>query len=605
MASDSTSTADPKLGTLLMGRYRILRQLGEGGMGAVYEGRHELIGKRLAIKCLHAQYIANEEVVRRFHREASAATAVGNEHIIEVFDVGTFDDGSPFMVMEFLEGTELGQTLDELGALPYARLAHIMLQVCEALHAAHGQGIVHRDLKPENIFLVQRGHDSDFVKVLDFGISKVRDATEALDGGLTKTGMALGTPYYMPPEQAQGIRDVDARADVYAAGVILFQAVTGRMPFEAQSYPALMVKIMTEPTPAMSLFRHDVPDALEAVVQRAMAKDREQRFQSMAELATALEPYVDQAQAPAMLRSLSPRGEADTSPFAWSQPIPRASGTPGFSHSDAVNPLAATGSLPPTEQGRSPDDRDTRTPPPTTSESPPPSRRRSPWPALAAALALLVAAGGSAWFMLQPDSGANVTAASGTPDGTATQLNRPDDGVQAAPTTTAGNHPVHQVTPQALPVGIANPGKPTEVNVSISAEPPQARIFIDDVEFPNPMDAFRPRTLDPVRLRIEAKGYRSVEKLAIFDQDRTLSISLDRGTGTKRLKGDKPRTKRSPTATAQRRKAVAKPAPAPKAAVTPSQANQQVGQSAGDRRGNVKKDDKVYRGPVGTIRNEF
>jgi serine/threonine protein kinase len=166
-----------------------------------------------------------------------------------------------------------------------------MAQVCQALAAAHAKGIVHRDLKPENIYLITRKGDPDFVKVLDFGISKMKEAAESLTSGLTKTGMALGTPYYMAPEQAQGLRDVDHRTDVYALGVILFESLTGSLPYDADTYPLLMVKIMTEAPPLLRSFRPDLPAELEHVVLRAIAKSREERFQTVEELSAALQPF--------------------------------------------------------------------------------------------------------------------------------------------------------------------------------------------------------------------------------------------------------------------------------------------------------------------------
>ena len=164
---------DPLEGSVVQDRYRIVRRLGEGGMGRVYEGEHLLVKRRVAIKCLHAHYASRPDVLGRFLREAQAASAIGNEHIVDVLDLGKMPDGSPFMAMEFLAGRDLRQTLDELGTLPVGRAARIVRQVCDAVAAAHEKAIVHRDLKPENVFLIQRGDNPDFVKVLDFGIAKI------------------------------------------------------------------------------------------------------------------------------------------------------------------------------------------------------------------------------------------------------------------------------------------------------------------------------------------------------------------------------------------------------------------------------------------------
>ncbi len=318
---------DPHVGMLLLERYRIVCKIGEGGMGAVYEATHELIGRRVAVKCLHPQFASDAQVVARFQREAQASSMVGNEHIVDVTDMGRFPDGSPFIVLEFLEGQELGKLIERDGAQPLGRVVHILTQACRALGAAHAKGIVHRDLKPENIYLVERHDDPDFVKVIDFGISKMKEQAESLSGGLTKTGMALGTPYYMSPEQAQGLKDVDQRADVYALGVILFEALTGRLPFEADTYPLLMVKIMTEAPPPLRSYRPDLPLGLEQVAQQAMAKNRDERFRSVEELAAALAPFAHVNDEPVVVAP--PRPLAPTAPGFGTPPPATAVGTPG------------------------------------------------------------------------------------------------------------------------------------------------------------------------------------------------------------------------------------------------------------------------------------
>ena len=281
---------DPKVGMVLQDRYRIVRKIGEGGMGAVYEGEHILIKRRVAIKCLHSQFATNPEIVARFHREALAATSIGHQNIIEVTDMGRFDDGSVFMVLEFLLGRDWSDDIDGGGAQPLGKTVHILAQVCDALTAAHAKGIIHRDLKPENIYLIERGSDPDFVKVLDFGISKFKDGAGG-GKGMTQTGTTLGTPYYMSPEQAQGKKDIDNRADIYSLGVILFQALTGQYPFDDESYPMLVLKICTEPPPPLRLYRPDLPEELEALVGKLLAKNPAERFPDCASLKAALAPY--------------------------------------------------------------------------------------------------------------------------------------------------------------------------------------------------------------------------------------------------------------------------------------------------------------------------
>ena len=281
---------DPRIGMVLQERYRILRKLGDGGMGSVYEAEHLLIKRRVAIKVLHSQFADNPGIVARFRREAEAATSIGHPNIIEVTDMGSFPDGTTYMVLEFLEGRDWAKDIATEGPQQLGKLVHIMSQVCDALSAAHAKGIVHRDLKPENIFLIQRGADRNFAKVLDFGISKFSDSGNE-NRSLTQTGTALGTPYYMAPEQCQGKKDIDHRADIYSLGVIAFQALTRQYPFDDESYPMLVLKICTEPPPPLAHYRPDLPPAMVDVVSRMLAKDRNYRFNSCDELKAALEPF--------------------------------------------------------------------------------------------------------------------------------------------------------------------------------------------------------------------------------------------------------------------------------------------------------------------------
>ena len=333
----ATEEADPRLGTVLQDRYRVVRKLGEGGMGAVYEGEHVLIKKRVAIKFLHPQLALVPEVAARFRREAEAATSISHPNVIECTDMGRLEDGSEYMVLEFLEGTDVAGLM-ERGIVPLGTLAHILVQACEALHAAHQKGIVHRDLKPDNLFLMRRGRDPNFVKVLDFGISKV-----AGPGKLTRTGTVMGTPFYMSPEQAQGSKDVDHRSDIYALGCILYEGLTGDTPFDGDSLPMLILHICTQPHPPLASRRPDVPPEIGAIVDRCLAKDPAQRFGSMLQLAEALRPFADELPAdeptgPVLLEkpdvahapTLTPAGiPAQPTPYAM-QPAPAGGGRAGI-----------------------------------------------------------------------------------------------------------------------------------------------------------------------------------------------------------------------------------------------------------------------------------
>ena len=223
-------------GDLLAGKYRVDRVLGSGGMGIVVAARHEQLGQFVALKFLREQALGNPEAVARFLREARACVKLRSDHAAKVLDVGTLETGAPYMVMEYLEGADLGAVLAKYGPLPVETAALYVVQACEAIAAAHAAGIVHRDLKPQNLFLARTVGGASRIKVLDFGVSKVIAGLEM--AGVTQTGSMLGSPLYMSPEQMRSSRDVDARADVWALGVVLFELLTQRWPFEAESIPS-------------------------------------------------------------------------------------------------------------------------------------------------------------------------------------------------------------------------------------------------------------------------------------------------------------------------------------------------------------------------------
>ena len=285
-ATETTARFDPLVGTVLAERYAIVRRIGEGGMGAVYEARHAIIGKRVAVKVLLEKFLENQELIARLLQEARLASSIGHENIVDVTDYGTTSDGRAFVVMEFLDGESLAQLVIRDAPLPVERSLAILRQVCSALSAAHAKGIVHRDVKPENIYLVRRG-ELDFVKVVDFGVSKaVHSREEGADlQRLTRTGTVLGTPLYMSPEQARGGDDVDHRADIWSAGLMLYECLTGEVPFRANNYLGVISQVLTQETVPPSQLRPElgIPAAVDRVVMRALAKDREQRYQQMAE----------------------------------------------------------------------------------------------------------------------------------------------------------------------------------------------------------------------------------------------------------------------------------------------------------------------------------
>lgn len=297
---DAPASDDPLIGSTIAESYEIVRVLGEGAMGKVYEAKHTRLPKRYAIKMLHADLAREPAVVARFQREAEAASALEHPNVVNVFDVSITEDGRPFIVQELLTGVELGEYLERVGRLSPGQAANIVRQIARALGAAHARGIIHRDVKPENVYLLGE-LNAPMVKVLDFGISKVAEEGSAL----TKTGFVIGTPAYMAPEQARGDK-VDARADVYAAGAILYRALTGRKPYEGLDPIATLSAVLSEDPPRLRSVQHDVPEALELVVQRAMARSPAERLPTMADLDNDLAVFDAR---PSLLpgESLSPR----------------------------------------------------------------------------------------------------------------------------------------------------------------------------------------------------------------------------------------------------------------------------------------------------------
>jgi serine/threonine-protein kinase len=283
----------PVEGDVLLDRYRVIRQLGAGGMGVVYEAVNLRTGRRVAIKCLNPESALDPVALRRFEGEARGATSIGNPHIIDVIDMDALPNGVHFIVLEYLDGTELGRELKTHGPFQVRRAVSIVLQMCEALALAHEKGIIHRDLKPANVFLIERDGNPDYVKILDFGISKFREPGSDAQS-LTETGKILGTPLYMAPEQMMNAKGASPRADLYALGCILFAALTGRPPFVAENLVELIVKVQQEPLPDVRSLRPDVPRELAAVVHKLLARDPDERFTDCAALHAALQPFVGQ-----------------------------------------------------------------------------------------------------------------------------------------------------------------------------------------------------------------------------------------------------------------------------------------------------------------------
>jgi serine/threonine-protein kinase len=295
------------IGREVGGKYRILRVVGRGGMGAVYEAENLALGKRVAIKLIDLESSGQSEAVQRFEREARTAGALESSHIVQVFDVGKLEDGRPYLVMELLRGENLGARLHRLGPLTVSEALHVTVQVLRGLHRAHDSGVVHRDLKPENIFLVETDGDPMFAKIVDFGISKITRRGGSLDANtLTKRGVVLGTPFYMAPEQAQALADLDGRADLWSLGAILYECLTGRRPFTGDNYEQVIIAICTQPAPSLHGIP-GIPAALADVVGTALARHREDRFPSARAFLEAL-----RSATPDLVGALPPSLDATT-----------------------------------------------------------------------------------------------------------------------------------------------------------------------------------------------------------------------------------------------------------------------------------------------------
>ncbi len=291
-----------------IGSYRVEKQLGKGGMGAVYLGLHPGIGSKVAIKFLHPQYAHDDKIVDRFFNEARAVNVIGHDNILKILDLNVTEDNRHYFVMEYLQGRAVQNLLKHNVAIPLEVAGPILVQICEALEAAHGKGIVHRDLKPDNVYLISMKGKKNFVKVVDFGIARVTDeAGEST--GKTQTGMVMGTPAYMSPEQGSGQTDkIDGRSDIYSLGCMMYQMAAGRLPFPGANFGEVLIGHLQQRPPPLRELKPETPEAYEAIVLKCLEKKQEDRFQSMDELKMALEGCMEQL---GITRDLPPDDETD------------------------------------------------------------------------------------------------------------------------------------------------------------------------------------------------------------------------------------------------------------------------------------------------------
>jgi serine/threonine-protein kinase len=282
----------PAPADVIAGKYKVERVLGAGGMGVVLAARHLHLPQRVAIKFLRAEAAQEKSAVDRFLREAQAAVALSSEHVARVLDVGTLESGEPYMVMEYLDGTDLARTLVEHGPMPIADAVGAVLQACEAIAEAHALGIIHRDLKPANLFLNRRRDGTSIIKVLDFGISKTLDWNEpGVSENLTASGLVMGSPGYMSPEQVRSAKDVDGRTDIWSLGVILYELTTGVRPFVGRTLGEVLALIVSEDVPSVRRHRTEIPEGLAAVIAQCLERRVDRRIQDVGALASKLVAY--------------------------------------------------------------------------------------------------------------------------------------------------------------------------------------------------------------------------------------------------------------------------------------------------------------------------
>jgi serine/threonine-protein kinase len=524
------------------GNYIVEARIGEGGMGAVYRARHPRLGRKVAVKVLHPDRRRDPGIVARFVNEARAANEIGDEHIVDVLDFGELEDGTPYLIMEWLDGVGLDVLLKQVPRLDLERAVHVFRGIAQALAAAHAHGIIHRDLKPENIFLIRRGDDREFVKVLDFGIAKLlQPGAQSVQ---TSTGDVFGTPLYMAPEQCRTSKTVDHRADIYALGLILYRMVTGRVPFELDGVGDLIIAHMLETPPAPRTLCSTLPEFVETALLKALAKEPADRFQSIGEFVRSLEPV------PAVIFDVTPLPQPMISgefPAVKSGPPMTPSGRMAAVTDPGADPMgqtAAPGSLPPpvnasagpgapaaptgasTGSPASPAISVTSMPAvavpvvvsvaagraPAPVADPAPSRRTR-WPLAAAVAAVMIGLGGAGLL------------ASGI-------LRRPAPAepsrAGAAPTPDAAPIPpvVAMAPPSAAPDAGAPPAGPTEARARIWAEPATAHITLDGTPVSNPFEASFARSDIRRQVVATAPGHAARSEWVAFDRDREIHLVL-------------------------------------------------------------------------------
>ncbi len=535
-------------GTMLDEKYRIESLLARGGMGAVYVGTHTKLRKRVAIKLLDPA-LNSPQMIERFHREAITASQVGHEGIAQVTDMGTSRDGEPFLVMELLEGESLGKRLRATGPLPIHEACELACSILAPLGAAHRAGIVHRDLKPDNVFLVQQSR-GEMVKLLDFGISRATGLETEFR--LTTTGLVLGTPFYMSPEQAQGASSITPVSDLYSVGVILYEMLIGRVPIQGDNYNQLIYHVVTGAYDPPRQLRGDIPPALERVVLRAMALAPEHRPATAAELEHDLlvfcrptfRAHITEGASSPRVSLVTPAPPITGAPLSQGTPPPGAHSNPGFGHPGAGigtdQTMMATADRQLLGHAAAPAQAGHRAAP--AYPSPPPPRRSRA--GLIASIAGGFSIAGIVAAVLLSDGPAKSTAPPAPPSAAA-----PAEPAAAPAAEPAAAPPVSTAAVATTPAAPVAPTAPVaSIRLRFDVEPEDAEITVDGKPVIG-RELEVPRDDADHSLRVAAAGFVAEEEQIRFDESQRLVVRLKpepRTPGPRRPRTERPETPSRP-----------------------------------------------------------